>query len=282
MKGIERERVGPLPIWAWATLSGVLVWALYVFTLAPTTGFWDTSEYIATAHILGLPHPPGNPFFVVFGRVWELLLGWTGLTVAKRINLLSATMSAGAAVFWFLALTRIGARFWEDRRHVVVSALVAVLVGGTAFTVWAQSNLNEKVYTVSLFVVALVSYLAMVWEDEADTTRGDRLLLLMALLLGLGAANHTMSLLPLPALGLFMLWHRWRAVLRPGLLGAAALLFGIGFTVQTVFVPIRSADEPVIDEADPECASLVSALITPLEVAPVTRALVPDGVVCEP
>ena len=48
-----------------ATIAGGLVFALYALTLAPTTAFWDTSEYIATAHILGIPHPPGNPLFVV-------------------------------------------------------------------------------------------------------------------------------------------------------------------------------------------------------------------------
>ena len=86
MIGIERERVGRLPVWGWAVISGFAVWLLYVFTLGPTTAFWDTSEYIATAHILGIPHPPGNPFFVMFGKVWLLFTAWTGLGVAARIN----------------------------------------------------------------------------------------------------------------------------------------------------------------------------------------------------
>src|SRR5436305_1530841 len=38
---------------------------LYVLTLAPTTQFWDTSEYIAAAYVLGIPHPPGNPLFTL-------------------------------------------------------------------------------------------------------------------------------------------------------------------------------------------------------------------------
>ena len=261
MSGIEREKIGPLPIWGWGVCGGVLLWALYVWTLAPTTGFWDTSEYIATAHILGLPHPPGNPFFVLFGRVWTLSLAWTGLGVAARINLLSATFSAAASVFWFLAVARIWAHFTSDRRQVLVASLIAMLVGGTAFTVWSQSNLNEKVYTVSLLVIALVSYLAMLWEDEAGTWRGDRLILLVAFLVGLGASNHTISVLALPALGLLVLWHDWRTLLRWKLAGAAALFLLVGFSVQLLFVPIRSAENPIIDEADPQCESLIEAVI---------------------
>ncbi len=265
MKGIERQKVGRLPIWGWGLATAALVWGLYVLTLAPTTGFWDTSEYVATAHILGLPHPPGNPLFVIIGRVWELLLGWTGLPIAARINLMSATLSVAASFFWFLAVARIVAHFRRDPREVVVTAAVAVFVGATAFTVWSQSNLNEKVYTVSLLIVAVVSYLAMVWEDEADTPRGDRLLLLIALLLGLGAANHTMSILPVPALAVFVLWHRWRAALRPAVLAGGVALYLVGFSVQLLFVPIRSARNPIIDEADAECASILEA-ITPARV----------------
>src|SRR2546428_5712113 len=46
---------------------------LYVLTLAPTTQFWDTSEYIAAAYVLGIPHPPGNPLFTLIAHTWGLL-----------------------------------------------------------------------------------------------------------------------------------------------------------------------------------------------------------------
>jgi len=261
MKSIETVRIGRLPIWAWWLVGSVLIWALYLLTLAPTTGFWDTSKYIATAHILGLPHPPGNPLFVVLGRVSDVLLGWTGLSVAVRINLMGATLSAASSFFWFLAIARVAAHFLKNERDVLLASAAAILIGATAFTVWTQSNLNEKVYTVSLFVVALVSYLAVRWKDEADTPRGDRLLLLMALALGLGAANHTMSVMPVPALAVFVLWHRWRTLLRPSVMAGGVLLFLVGFSVQLLFVSIRSAQNPVIDEADPECESVWDAVI---------------------
>ena len=260
--GIEREKVGPLTLRAWGLLTALAVWALYLLTLAPTTGFWDASEYVTTAHILGLPHPPGNPLFVVVGRAWDVLTGFTGLPVALRINALGATLSAGASFFWFMAVVRIVGRFRESRHEVLVAAVAAVWIGATAFTVWTQSNLNEKVYPLSMFVVALVSYLAMVWMERADTARGNRLLLLIALVLGLGWANHTMSMLPGLALAAFALLHRWRAVLNPRVLALGAVLLAVGYSLQFLFVPIRSAQNPIIDEADPECPSLASA-VTP-------------------
>ncbi|MDE0474276.1 MAG: DUF2723 domain-containing protein [Gammaproteobacteria bacterium] len=260
MNGIELEKVGPLTLRAWGLATALVVWGLYLLTLAPTVGFWDSSEYVTTAHILGLPHPPGNPLFVLVGRVWNLLLGFTGLPVALRINALGATLSAGASFFWFLAVARIVGRFRENRHEVLVAAIVGVWVGATTFTVWTQSNLNEKVYPLSMLIVALVSYLAMAWMDEADTARGNRLLLLIALVLGLGWANHTMSLLPGLALAAFVLVHRWRTALNPRVLGLGVLLLAVGYSMQFLFVPIRSAQNPIIDEADPECPTLVSAI----------------------
>jgi hypothetical protein len=280
--GLERLRVGWLPIWGWALLTGLAVWALYLLTLAPSTAFWDTSEYIATAHILGIPHPPGNPFFVVLGRSWDVALSWTGLPVAVRINALSATVSAASAVFFFLTLVRVWAHWTERRGVLVVAAAVSVLVGATAFTVWYQSNVNAKVYTVSLLFVAALTYLAILWEDVADTPRGDRIVLLVAFLLGLGATNHPMSVLPLVALGVFVLWHRPRTLLRWRLLASGLALAAVGFSLQVFFVPIRSAQNPVINEASPKCQSLVHAALTPLDLVPVVGELVPSSDVCGP
>ena len=53
------------PSYAAAAIAGFAVFALYVLTLSPETAMWDTSEYIAAAYTLGIPHPPGNPMFVL-------------------------------------------------------------------------------------------------------------------------------------------------------------------------------------------------------------------------
>lgn len=250
----------PDPPFRAAAVAGVGLFAIYVLTLAPTTAFWDTSEYIATAHILGIPHPPGNPLFVVLARVWIVLLAPLGLPVAVRVNLLAAFTSAGAGFFFYLVAHRILVSHLGEGRRALVGAAAAALLGGTAFTVWNQANVNEKVYTLSVLVIAAVSWLAVRWRDRRDHPRSDRYLLTALFLMVLGSTNHLMSVLPAPAFALFVLLTDWRAVLRPAFVSrvVALVLLGISFNL---FLPIRAAQEPVINEGHPTCASATGAAL---------------------
>src|SRR5580704_6143732 len=83
------------PSYGAAGIAAALVFLLYLITLAPSTAMWDTSEYIAAAYVLGIPHPPGNPFFILIGRFFSLLP--IGPNVAIRINILAAACSAASA-----------------------------------------------------------------------------------------------------------------------------------------------------------------------------------------
>ena len=58
------------PSYLAASIVAFAVFLLYIVTLSPSTAMWDTSEYISAAYTLGLPHPPGNPLFVLIGRVF--------------------------------------------------------------------------------------------------------------------------------------------------------------------------------------------------------------------
>ena len=247
----------PGPPYRWAALAGGLVFLLYVVTLAPTTAFWDASEYIATAHILGIPHPPGNPLFVVLGRTWELLLAPLGLSVAVRINLFAAATSATAAAFWFLVTHRIAWGFLPGRARLVAAA-AATLTSATAFTVWNQSNVNEKVYTVSVVIIAAASWLALRWYDRRDEPGSERMLLVAGYLMVLGSTNHLMSILPGPALGLFVLLVKPTLFLQGRFWARAVplLLVGLSFNI---FLPIRSAQDPMINEGEPTCATWTGA-----------------------
>ena len=247
------------PVYLWALIVSLSVGLLYTVTLSPTTAFWDTSEYIATGHILGIPHPPGNPLFVLMARTWELLLAPLGLSVATRINLFSALMGSVAHGLWFLAVHHILSYFSDDRRFRIVGAMAAVAVSATAFTVWNQSNVNEKVYTVSLMTIALITWLAFHWRENLGKGRDDNLLILIAFILALSVGNHLMAFLAAPALGLFILWVSPGVLLNWRLYAVGALAVLLGLSVH-LYLPLRAALGPIINEANPTCASLGSAL----------------------
>src|SRR3954467_1457155 len=231
------------PSYLAAAIVSVVVLVLYLITLAPNTAMWDTSEYIAAAYTLGLPHPPGNPLFVIVGRVFSILP--IASTVAIRINILAAICSAVSAGMWFLITERVLVSWFPQRWQRILGGVVAALIGATAFTVWNQSVVNEKVYTVSLVGIAIISWLMIRWSDDPDGRKADRILVLVAYLLGLGYSNHMAGMLAAPAVGAAVLLRRPRTILRLPLLAACAgmLLFGITpFAIQ----PIRAAYHPPI------------------------------------
>src|SRR5919205_3047770 len=199
------------PSYLAAAIVSLLVLVLYLLTLAPSTAMWDTSEYIAAAYPLGLPHPPGNPLFVLVGRVFAVLP--IPGNIAVRINVLAALSSAISAGMWFLITERVLVSWFPERWQRVVGGALATLIGATAFTVWNQSVVNEKVYTVSLMGIAIVSWLMIRWSDEPDGRQADRLLVLVAYLLGLGYANHMGGMLAAPAVAVAVLVRRpWMAL----------------------------------------------------------------------
>ena len=88
--------------------------------------------------------------------------------------------------------------------------MLAALLSATAFTVWNQSVVNEKVYTVSLAFFAVVSWLTVRWCDDPDGRRADRILVLIAYLIGLGYTNHPAGFLVGPAVATAVLVRRPR------------------------------------------------------------------------
>lgn len=254
------DRNGYQPSYIPAAIAATLVFLLYLVTLAPSVAMWDTGEYMASVKVLGLPHPPGNPFFMLLGHAFASLP--LPVSYGARINILAALASACSAGFWFLVTEKIVSRWIADRWQRITIAAVSTLIGATAFTVWNQSVVNEKVYTVSLLFFTIVSWLMLQWMDDPDAPRADRILILIAFLLGLGYSNHPAGFLPLPAAGIAILAVRWRTLLRWKLIlvGLAALILGL---TPFIYEPVRAAYFPGINEGAPTaCATQLEASCT--------------------
>jgi tetratricopeptide (TPR) repeat protein len=175
-----------------ATLLFLFTLAVYTITLTPTTPFWDSGEFIATSYILGVPHAPGTPLYVLLGRVFTLFpFG----NVAQRVNWLSAISSSLTLLFIYLITVKI-ARFafpWEARkgyRHIgFLAGAVAVFIAGFATTFWDDA-VEAEVYASSCFLMALVIWLILRWQERLDEGNEDGLLLVITYLVGLGVGIH--------------------------------------------------------------------------------------------
>jgi hypothetical protein len=236
------------PSYTAALAVGLGVFLLYLVTLSPSTAMWDASEYIAAAYTFGLPHPPGNPFFVILGRFFAVLP--ISGNVAWKINVLNALASAASAGMWFLITERVLTSWLPKRWMRITGGALAALIGATAFTVWNQSVVNEKVYCISLVGLAISCWLVVRWCDDPDGPKADRLLVLTAYLMGLGYANHMAGFLTGPALLVAVAARRPKTFLRWRLIlaGTGALILGLTpFATQ----PIRAAFNPPINEGQP-------------------------------
>ncbi len=91
--------------------AGVFLLAAVVYglTLPPTLSFWDCGEYIATSHILGIPHSPGTPMYVLMGRTFDLLLS-PFMSTAVALNAMSAFFSSLAVMFAYLVILNVARR----------------------------------------------------------------------------------------------------------------------------------------------------------------------------
>jgi tetratricopeptide (TPR) repeat protein len=223
MRTISRERL----VYAGATF--LVVFVSYLITLAPTVTFWDAGEFIATSRILGIPHPPGAPLFVVLGHVFGLLP--LPVDFAVKTNLMSALASSVAAFFYFIVVSQIVDRIDRSRgwelpaavRHT--AALAAVCLSAWGLTVW-QNSTETEVYTIALMTIGLVTFLVFWWADHLAEGKDWNLLLLVVFLMGLSVGNHLMALLVMPAVVVFALlvvWTTYRAYVLSLLVGALGL-----------------------------------------------------------
>ena len=172
-----------------------------MITLAPTVTLWDAGEFITASKVLGIPHPPGTPLFVLLGHIWAGAVPIGGY--AWRLNLMSACFSAAGAGCYFLVAHRVlaGEPAWLRTGAAAAAALLSAFV----FTHWQNSNETE-VYTVATFSIAAMAWLVVRWRDlrASGDARAIHLLLLIVYIAALSIGNHLLALLAGPAVSVFI------------------------------------------------------------------------------
>ena len=175
---------------AWIPAAGVLA-VVYLGTMAPSVTFWDSGEFIAAAHALGIPHPPGTPLFILLLHTWGL--PWTDGAYALATNTFSALCTVTAAAVSATLVAR-----WmhddRDREFGFVAGIAAAVCAGTMSTAWSNATETE-VYAASLGLAMLTLYAA----NRAGRLNDRRSRAVVAYCFGLAAPLHISALVAAPA-----------------------------------------------------------------------------------
>ena len=227
-------------------LLGWLAFAIaaftYCMTVEPTASFWDCPEFITTAYKLEVGHPPGAPFFMLTGNLFTQLTS-DPAKVALMVNIMNALLSALCIMFLYWTISHLARKLickdgWVETTAQLIAVEGAAMTGALAYcwsdTFW-YSAVEGEVYAYSSLFTAVVFWLMLKWEDNADKPHSDRWLVLIAYLTGLSIGVHLLNLLCLPALVLIYYYKRSQKATLKGsiyaLLGSfvlvAAVLYGI-------------------------------------------------------
>ena len=210
----------------YAISIGVVALGLYVATLQPDFGGpEDTPKFQFIGHVLGTPHPPGYPLYVLLSHLFvKLPLG----TIAYRANLFSGVMAAVGCALAYLIGRQIGSGRWP--------AFCAALGLATGASFW-RSAVFAEVYSLAAVMVALTTMLLLWWGVRGGPGR----LLVATAAFAVGLGNHLIIVGLAPACALYVLL-RDRRVLRLRLMAAGVLIMLLGVS-QYGFIILRSYQE---------------------------------------
>ena len=185
----------------------LISFVVYLKTIAPTTSFWDCGEFITCSYILGIPHPPGAPLYLILGRVFSMI-PWAA-DIGLRVNLISSIVTAFSIMLTYLIVVQL-IRFWRgnpenliDKIILFSSGLVGAFCLAFSESIWFNA-VEAEVYSISLFFTTITIWLILLWYEKADSPYSDRYLLLIAYIVGLAIGVHLLNILALPAVFLII------------------------------------------------------------------------------
>ena len=196
-----------------AALIFIVTFIVYFDTMAPTVSYWDCGEFIAVSHTLGVPHPPGSPFFLLMGRIFSMLP--FNEDIAFRVNVISPLVSALAVMLLYLSTVKV-ITHWRGRVNNITD--VMIVFGGSAvgaltfaFTDSHWFNAVEaEVYAFSTFFTAIVVWLILLWNEKADERGHERYILIIAYMIGLATGLHLLNLLAIPFVTLIIYFRKYK------------------------------------------------------------------------
>ena len=235
----------------WNTIMGWCAFAValitYSLTVEPTMSFWDCGEYIATSAKLQVGHPPGAPLYQMIGAFFAMF-AFDDKYIALMVNMMSVFSSAFTILFMYwsssIILRKIISAKTELTKNNSIAILGSSLVGSLAYTFsdsfWA-SAVEAEVYAMASLFIALLFWLGLRWEQDMDSPRGNKWLLIISLVVGLTFGVHFMALLTIPAIGFLYFFKHYEEVTVKNFIIANVVVVAILLFIFKLLLPLTMA-----------------------------------------
>lgn len=231
------------------SLSVVLLF-LYALTLLPGVGYMgDTAKFQYVGYILGTPHPPGYPTYILLNFLFTRLFAIGSL--AFRANLLSAVCAVAACLVLFSILTsRLKVR--------PLPAWITACITGTSLTLWSQAVIAE-VYTLAVLFLAVVVYYLLTWRQ----TGRDRYFLIACAVYAISFGNHILMITILPGFAYFVWMTDRKMLVRPRIMLIVGAFITIGMLQYGYLILRYYTGAPYLEIIAPDIISLIKSVRNP-------------------
>lgn len=194
--------------WAAFWTATLLTFAVYALTLGPSVGLEDSGELATAAANLGVPHPPGYPFWTFCSWLFCKVFGWVTYmghpNPAWCVSLCSAFFGALASGCTAMLICRSARDFVGDTStSTSLLSFGGGVAGALTFALspveWSQSTIVE-IYSLNAFFLMAVFLLSYRWMAKPS----DKILWATAFVFGLGLTNYQVLLFAIVPLALII------------------------------------------------------------------------------
>ncbi|MGC8653058.1 MAG: glycosyltransferase family 117 protein [Candidatus Kryptoniota bacterium] len=264
-KGVSRtavtleERKTNIIVLELSAIASLALAGVYLSTMSRSITYIDAGELTTVLWTLGIAHPTGYPLFTLLGAAFVRIPFYS--EVAIRANLFAVICTALSGGFFLasfvliLRSTPTMGKLKKDKEKndiflsfetIYLAGFLATLTLGFSRTYWDQST-SVEVYSLQLLLFASILF---VWIKFVLSPTM-YIAAASGAVLGLGFTNHMTTILIVPGL-LYLTYPllKQRKVSK----GIAAALLG-GFILSLtlyVYLPLRSAQHPLLNWGDPE------------------------------
>ena len=264
-------------------ITGLIVFIIYLFTLAPSVVQIDSGELATVQATLGIAHPTGYPLYTMIGYLFSLIP--LPFTKIYQLNLLAALYcSAGISVFIYttkLVLDNITSFSFTKNNIVksskekkkgkkvqkkvvqqtfslnVITKIVLSIAGGLilAFseTFWMQST-SVEVYSLHILLINIIILFllkAYLYKPKEKGQSDLKVWFIFSFMLALGFTNHMTTLLIIPGVAyLYFAKNKFNAASFKKILLMLLVFFPVLILIYS-YLPIRASQHPLLNWGNP-------------------------------